>query len=78
MAEKPGSRNEFLALLKRVLALPDVNKFEVFKALQKDLSATVLEDPKTRLIERRKESLEAMVKVSEHLALEDGKVPTIK
>jgi hypothetical protein len=71
-------RHEVNAVIARVLGLPDVAKFEVFKALQDDLSATVLNDPKTRLIEKRNETLEALTRVAEHLGLPAGEPPTTK
>ena len=56
MAGELVSRKEISALLQNVLSLPDLAKFEIFKALQDELSATVLNDPRTRLIEQRNET----------------------
>ncbi len=78
MADQPPSRIEINAVLQRVLALPDVAKFEIFKELQDDLSAAVLSSPKTRMIEQRNETLRALEEAREHLGLPVGTPPTAK
>ena len=66
-------------MIKRVLGLPDLAKFEIFDALREDLAGVLSdENPETRLVQERKEALVVMNRVAEHLDLPADKAPTAK
>lgn len=73
-----ASRKEISTLVRRVLALPDLAKFEVFNALAEDLGVEL--GKSSREQQRalaRKEALEALLTVAEHLGLPAGEAPTM-
>src|SRR4051812_32113292 len=66
-------------LIARARTLPNLVKFEVFDALAKDLGVKL--DKASQEQQRglaRKEALEALLTVAEHLGLPAGEAPTIK
>jgi len=70
---------EARSLIPQVLAVPDASKFEIFQALVDDLGEQVGEDdPMVRLVRERKEALEVMRLVAEHLGLEPLEAPTAR
>jgi len=73
------TRQEINALITRVLAWPDLAKFEVFDALREDLASGLSEEsPENRKIQERKEALLVMKRVAEELGLPADKAPTGK
>jgi hypothetical protein len=73
------TRHEINALVTRVLALPDLAKFEIFDALREDLAAALSkESPENRKVQERKEALVVIKKVAEELGLPANKAPTAK
>lgn len=51
------NRHEINALITRVLAWPDLAKFEVFDALREDLAAALADEkPENRKVRERKEA----------------------
>lgn len=73
------SRKEINALVTRVLALPDLAKFEIFEALREDLAGALSkESPENRKVQERKEALVVIKKVAEELGLPANKAPTAR
>jgi hypothetical protein len=72
------SRHELNQLLRRVAALPEVAKFEVFEAVRADLVATLSEAEQGNcLVSERQEAIAAITRVAKHLKLPVGVAPTV-
>jgi hypothetical protein len=76
MAEQP-TRSEINALIARVNELPDLAKFELLDVLIKNLGIELDKaSKKQRRVLERKEALEALLAVAEHLGLPADEAPT--
>jgi hypothetical protein len=73
------TRKEVNAVIKLVLGLPALAKFEVFDALREDLAGVLSEEnPENRRVRERREALLVIKRVAEHLDLPADKAPTTK
>lgn len=77
--QPPQSRRQREDAMRRVMELPDRDKFEVFEQLKDYLSSALSgESKEDQQLRQRKEALEAMRQVATHLGLKDGEAPTPK